>query len=182
MQLTTSRRRVPVALLALVGAAAGAATAPAEVHALWPQARLVGQARLRVLGFHVYDARLWSPQRPMPEDWTLQPFALELVYARALSGAAIAERSVDEMRRQGEPTGPQAGRWLALLKATFPDVAAGDRLTGVHRPGTPARFHHNGAGVGEWSDAELVRRFFGIWLAPQTSEPALREALFGGRG
>jgi len=34
--------------------------------------------------------------------------------------------------------------------------------------------------VGEVKDAEFARRFFGIWLAPSTSEPALRQTLLGG--
>ena len=34
---------------------------------------------------------------------------------------------------------------------------------------------------GEIADAAVRRRFFGIWLAPQTSEPALREALLAQR-
>lgn len=35
----------------------------------------------------------------------------------------------------------------------------------------------NGKAVGEVADAEFAQRFFGIWLAPTTSEPQLREAL-----
>ena len=63
----------------------------------------------------------------------------------------------------------------------FPDVEAGDRITGVQRPGEGARFYFNAALRGEVPDAEFARRFFGIWLAPQTSEPALREALLARR-
>lgn len=65
------------------------------------------------------------------------------------------------------------------MTSTFPDVKEGDRLTGVHRPGEAARFHFNGASVGELRDAEFARLFFGIWLSPRTSEPALRDALLG---
>ena len=61
----------------------------------------------------------------------------------------------------------------------FPDVRAGDRITGVHRPGTGARFFVNGRLQGELPDADFARLFFGIWLSPRTSEPALREALLG---
>jgi hypothetical protein len=31
--------------------------------------------------------------------------------------------------------------------------------------------------LGLIDDAELARRFFGIWLSPRTSEPGLRSAL-----
>lgn len=176
-----------VPLLLLPVAAAGRATAapaptpPAELARLWPQVHKVGQGRLRFLGLAVYDAHLWSPARPGPEDWAQQPFALELVYARDLKGLSVAERSLVEMRRQGPLGEDQAERWLATMRETFPDLRSGDRLSGVHRPGEPAQFHHNGELRAQWADAALVRRFFGIWLAPQTSQPALREALFGGR-
>jgi hypothetical protein len=37
----------------------------------------------------------------------------------------------------------------------------------------------NGQFRGELRDADFTRRFFGIWLAPESSQPALRDALFG---
>lgn len=158
-----------------------AATVPSELANPWPSARLLGRGELRYFGLRIYEARLWAPAPFGAEDWVRQPFALELQYARAFDAAAIARRSLDEMRRQGPIAPAQAERWLATLQATFPDVRDGDRVTGVHTPASAARFHFNGRFVGEWTDAELARQFFGIWLAPQTSEPALREALLGGR-
>ena len=64
----------------------------------------------------------------------------------------------------------------------FPDVAEGDRISGVHKPGQAARFHVNGRYAGELADGEFARLFFGVWLSPQTSEPALRDALLGRAG
>jgi hypothetical protein len=61
----------------------------------------------------------------------------------------------------------------------FPDVKAGDRITGVHRPGESAAFFVNGRAVGEVREARFASLFFGIWLSPRTSQPALRAALLG---
>jgi hypothetical protein len=94
----------------------------------------------------------------------------------------IAERSITEMRRVGSFDDEQAQRWLAALKQIFPDVNAGDRITGVHRPGEGARFHVNGRLAGEVRDPLFARLFFGIWLSSRTSEPQLRAALLGGGG
>jgi hypothetical protein len=58
-------------------------------------------------------------------------------------------------------------------------VQAGDRITGVQRPREATRFFVNARAVGDVRDAEFTRLFFGIWLAPQTSEPRLRDALLG---
>ena len=108
-----------------------------------------------------------------PEGQRVLDWALRIV------GDARALR--EEMRRQGPIDPALAERWLAGMKTTFPDVREGDRLTGIHRPGVAVRFFHNGSARGEWADADKARRFFGIWLSPQTSEPTLREALLGGR-
>jgi hypothetical protein len=178
-----SRRMLLGAGAALLAAAgrARASVAPPEVAALLPAARLQGSARLRFLGLAVYDARLWSGPRAVGDDWDV-PLALEIVYLRALEGARIAERSLAEMRRQGEIDPGTADRWLQAMTAVFPDVREGDRITGVGKPREAARFFVNGRLRGEVGDGEFARRFFGIWLSPQTSEPALRRALIhGGR-
>ena len=83
------------------------------------------------------------------------------------------------MKRQGGAGEEQGERWLASMKQIFPDVSKGDRITGVQRPGESTRFFVNGTLRGELRDAEFTRRFFGIWLAPQTSEPKLRQSLLG---
>ena len=42
-------------------------------------------------------------------------------------------------------------------------------------------FFLNGQPRGDAPEAEFARLFFGIWLSPRSSEPALREALLGGQ-
>jgi Chalcone isomerase-like len=171
----------------LLGAAAAMAVpahsqvaAPPEIAALWPQARLQGNGRLRYFGLLVYDARLWLPAgRVGAEDWAERPLALELIYARKLVGRLIAERSIEEMRRGGPITADTAERWLAAMTRAFPDVAAGDRITGLYEPGSAARFFVNGKPSGEVLEAEFARRFIAIWLGEQTSEPRLRAGLLG---
>jgi hypothetical protein len=142
--------------------------------------RLQGEGRLRFLGLHVYDIRLWAPGGLVPaERWAASPLALEIAYARALDGKLIAERSLKEMQRAGPIPTAVGERWLQAMTQIFPDVRAGDRITGLYRPEGEARFFHNGHERGTVGDPEFVRRFFGIWLAESTSEPALRERLLG---
>lgn len=178
------RRRDAVLALCVLGtlgvvAPVCAMAAPPEVARELPGARLQGQGRLRYLGLHVYDAMLWTAQPLSADDAERAALALELRYARALRGALIAERSLSEMKRIGEFDDADAARWLDLMKRMFPDVAAGDRITGVHRPGEGARFHVNGRLVGEVAEAAFARLFFGVWLSPRTSQPKLRAALLG---
>ncbi len=167
--------------LASSGSGARALTSPpAEVMRELPDARLYGSGRLRRYFFHVYDARLWTQPSFDIERYSDQRLALELQYGRELLGALIAERSLEEMRRGAEITPAQQRIWLAAMQRCFPDVVEGDRMTGVQLPGAAARFFVNGAFVGEVRDAEFARLFFGIWLAPSTSEPELRAALLAG--
>ncbi len=166
-----------LASVAVAGApgAAGFADARGELR----QARMHGSARMRFLGFAVYDATLWvepgfAPRRPLDT-----PLLLELRYQRNFKGRDIAQRSLTEMRRVGPMSVQQEADWLQAMEATFPDVAVGDVITGVYRPGSSARFYVNGRRVADVGDASFSRLFFGIWLSDKTSEPALRTALLG---
>ncbi len=176
-----SRRSALAALAALACAPrAGATPMPAEVAAELAASKLHGAGRLTWFGLSVYDARLWAGEGFSAARFEREPLALEVQYARALQGRQIAERSLAEMQRFGAVTEADAARWLASMTQLFPDVAAGDRITGVHRPGEAARYYFNGKLRGEVRETDFARRFFGIWLSPQTSEPKLRLALLGG--
>lgn len=153
---------------------------PPEVNSELPGARLVGSGRLTYFLFHVYDARLWAGPEFEVARFDQVPLALELAYARSFDNGDIAERSIEEMRRSGPIAPEKVTRWIAAMKQAFPDVATGDRTTGVQVPGVAARFFVNGRLTGEIRDPEFTRLFFGIWLSTRTSEPRLREALLAG--
>lgn len=157
-------------------AQAQAAPAP-ETLAELPGAQTTGTARMRFWGLAIYDATLWVRPGFRATRYAQHPLALELTYQRSLSGNAIAERSLQEMRRASPLAPEQETRWLAAMQEAFPDVKAGDRITGLHTPGVGARFWFNGQPRATLLDAEFSRLFFGIWLADTTSEPALRSAL-----
>jgi hypothetical protein len=135
---------------------------------------------MRFFAFDVYDAALWVAPGFRASRFAHSKLALELTYLRSLKGRSIAERSIDEMRRGATLTAAQEQNWLAAMQAAFPDVQAGDRITGVHQPGVGARFWFNGQLRATVPDAEFSRLFFGIWLAETTSEPWLRSALLAG--
>ena len=184
-------RRRALAAGALLGLATGLATAtvsalaapeagrPDEVSAALPAAQLLGTATMRFLGWRVYDARLWVEPGFSPQRLRGLGFALELQYALKLDGRAIAKRSVEEMQRQGPVAEGQAERWQAAMVQAFPDVAAGDRITSLHLSQGGTRFFHNARLTQQIDGQAFAQRFFGIWLSPATSEPALRRQLLG---
>ena len=152
-------------------------TPPAHASEAIPGAVFSGSARLRFLGFDIYDSALWVAPVFKAANYAQSALILELTYLRNLSGKAIAQRSISEMRRSGPITAEQEQRWLAAMQQSFPDVKAGDHITGVHNPVVGARFWFNGLPRAPINDAEFSRLFFGIWLSTATSEPKLRTAL-----
>ena len=159
--------------------AAAAATRPPPAHVAEavPGAVFSGAARMRFFGFDVYDSALWVAPGFKAANYAQSALILELTYLRSLGGRAIAQRSISEMRRVDTFAPEQEQRWLANMQQSFADVQAGDRITGLHQPATGARFWFNGQARAAINDVEFSRLFFGIWLSPATSAPALRTAL-----
>lgn len=141
----------------------------------------VGSSLFRFWGFEVYQATLHAGAGFDAERFEQQRFALELQYRRAFKGRDIAQRSIDEMQGIAPLSTQQTADWLATMQRIFPDIQAGDRLLGVHVPGSGARFYFNGQLRATVDDPAFSARFFGIWLSPRTSAPQLRAALIAGR-
>ncbi len=174
--------RFALALLVLLSstrvAGAEPADAPAHIRLEIPRARLAGQDTFRWFGLSVYTAQLWvGPQGYRAQAPQATGFALDLRYARSLYGKRIAESSIDEIRKLGLGTPDQHQSWLEKMIRLFPDVREGNRITGVHLPGTGARFYLDGRVLGDIPDTDFAVAFFAIWLDPKTSAPSLRAAL-----
>jgi hypothetical protein len=161
-----------------------APNSPAAAGHPWlANSRRIGISTLRVLGMSVYEASLFALADFDPAAFATHPLVLEIHYRRALTGAAIADFSLAEMRRMAGEANLNDGsaeRWGQFMRRAFPDVRAGDRITGQWNPASGStRFAANDGAPHELADAGFGPRFFGIWLAPQTSRPQLREQLLG---
>jgi hypothetical protein len=154
---------------------AGAAALP-EVVKESSTLSLRGEGSLKFLGFKVYDAQLWTPQK---RHSAADVFALQLVYDMAFKGREIAERTVGEMRKVGYGEEQKLKRWGEEMMRVFPDVKKGDTLVGVSIPGKGVKYYSRDKLIGSIDDAEFVKAFFDVWLSEKTSEPKLREKLLG---
>ncbi len=158
----------------LVGASA--ASALPFVQQQIPDAQKVGQGILSFAFWDVYQATLYAPKG----QWDPQkPFALSLEYYREIAGKDIAERSLDEIKKQGFDEPALLTQWQQDMQAIFPDVQKGSVLSAVYNPQKGTTFYNGETPIGTIAGDAFAERFFGIWLAETTSEPALRQALLG---
>ncbi len=108
----------------------------------------------------VYTGELYAPEGEYANQ---PPFALKLTYQRDLEGKKIAQRSIDEMKKQGDLSADDSDKWLSLMNSIFPDVSEGDVITGIATK----------------DGRVFTQRFFDIWLSDKTSEPKFRKKLLG---
>jgi hypothetical protein len=137
---------------------------------------LVGEARMQALFWKVYDARLYAPGGMWSEK---PPFALSLTYLRDLQGDKIAERSIQEIRKQGFTDELTLARWFEELMRIIPDVSDQNEIVGLADDNAHTQFYLDGELIGEIRDPDFTRAFFSIWLGEETSEPEFRNKLLG---
>jgi Chalcone isomerase-like len=150
---------------------------PAAAQADMPPLKARGGGLLRIFGFQIYNAYLWTPNGAALDR--NKPHILDIQYLRNFTAKALAERSIDEMRDQGVGSDAVYPKWLAEMQRVFADVKPGDRLTGVVTAGRTSKFFLNGVLRGEMTDPAFADAFFGIWLHEKTSQPKFRLLLLG---
>lgn len=139
---------------------------------VWP---LVGEARLKVLIWEVYDSALFTPSGHWQGD---APYRLSLHYLRNIPVAKLVEETEKAWRQQGRDH-PRLNEWLDLLGELWPDITEGDNLVfGLGASGDSA-FWFNGSPLGSIEDRDFGPLFGGIWLDPDTPRPELRAQLIG---
>ncbi|TQF68084.1 chalcone isomerase family protein [Pseudoalteromonas luteoviolacea] len=137
----------------------------------------VGQtARMTYLFWDVYDISLYSPSGDYNPS---RPFVLQLTYLRELSGEDIAERSLEEMQKQGFDDKQAGQKWLEQMKRIFPDVDENYTLFGYRTNTGSTKFFNAEGLLGEVNDPLFTQWFFDIWLGKKTSEPKMRRRLLG---
>ncbi len=148
------------------------------VYATIPDGSVVGRGTLSYAFWDVYDVTLVAPRGQWRQD---KPFALSITYHRAFSGKDIAERSVQEIRKQGFSDEARLAHWKNAMQTLFPDVTPGMTLTAVYQPNQKTIFYQGNRLIGTIKDELFGPLFFDIWLSEKTSEPDLRRALLGSR-
>ena len=167
-----SSEATPQADNAITAETVVAADEPALAVDIWP---MVGQAKLKVLVWEVYDSALFTPSGTWQGE---APYQLSLIYLRNIPARKLVEETGKAWQKQGR-NHPKLNEWLALLGELWPDITKGDNLVfGLNASGDSV-FWFNGSSIGGIDDRDFGPLFGGIWLAPDTPRPELRAQLIG---
>ena len=139
---------------------------------------MVGQARLKVLFWNIYDSALYTPSGTWQGEG---PYQLSLHYLRDIPVHQLIEQTDKAWREQGR-THPLQAEWLAQLTDIWPDITEGDNLVLSVAASGHSGFWFNGEYIGAIQDEAFGPLFGGIWLDADTPQPALRSQLISGAG
>lgn len=154
------------------------AVAIAPQHALPATSELekVGEARLKVMFWSVYNSRLYAEDGIYRQG--KRPLKLEIQYLRDISAEDLVKRTGEEWEKMGV-THERQDVWMDKLLALWPDVNKNDVLTLELDADNHATFYRNDERLGSIEDGDFGRNFIDIWLSPNTSRPDIRMALIG---
>lgn len=141
-----------------------------------PSLQLVGEARLSVLFWDVYDSRLYTEDGRYAEGQ--RPLRLEIRYLMDIKAGDLVEQTAKEWDHL-ELDHPERDNWLTRLEELWPDVGKGDTITLELDASNRSQFYLNDKLLGDMDDPEFGEHFVAIWLSPDTSRPRVREALLG---
>ena len=140
--------------------------------ASWP---LVGEARLKVLLWKVYDSALYTPGG----RWLgAGPYQLSLTYLRDISAEQLIKETQNAWDEQNR-VHPEQENWLRVLAEMWPDISAGDNLVFGVGADDQNQFWFNGQSIGGIDHPDFAAFFGGIWLSEDSPRPALRARLIG---
>lgn len=139
----------------------------------------VGQTRLSVLFWDVYDARLFTPDGKF--DWEQrkqQRKTLVLDYLRDIKAADLVDKTAEEWERLDFDHQDQQ-QWLDTLNDIWPDIKEGDCLALVENEDGHADFYQGDKLLGTIENSTFTEQFLAIWLSPESRYEDERDELTG---
>jgi hypothetical protein len=140
------------------------------------QLKKVGEAKLKVLFWDVYNSSLYSQTGEYQTEKF--PQALKISYLRDIDAEDLIKRTQEEWVKLGikqETFTP----WLPLLTNIFPNIKKGDTLLLSVSEDRRSEFFFNGEAIGKISDQTFGKSFLRIWLDENCSYPRVRNQLIG---
>lgn len=136
----------------------------------------VGEARLDVLFWSIYDSRLYTKNGTYTEGE--RPLRLEIQYLINIKAEKLLKRTLSEWDDMGRDH-PHQDAWIEQLSELWRDIRAGDVLTLELTESNRANFLFNGEHIGSIDDPDFGQQFADIWLSTDSTRPELRLLLVG---
>ena len=136
----------------------------------------IGDAKLKVLFWDIYNASLYSKTKEYKEEQF--PQALQIIYLRNIDSEDLIEKTEEEWEKLGINQ-VKFNKWITLLKNIYPDIKKGDKLLFIVYENLRSEFFLNGKTIGKISDKTFGKSFLRIWLDKNCSFPELRNKLIG---
>ena len=138
--------------------------------------KIVGEAKLKVLFWDVYNSSLYSKTGEYQVEQF--PQALKINYLRDIDAEDLIERTQDEWEKLGIKQ-VTFSQWIPLLTNIFPDIKKGDTLLLSVNENQQSEFFFNGKTIGKITDQTFGKSFLRIWLDENCSYPKVRNKLIG---
>tara|TARA_Y100001970_G_C14182211_1_gene830444 strand:- start:192 stop:716 length:525 start_codon:yes stop_codon:yes gene_type:complete len=136
----------------------------------------IGDAKLKVLFWDIYNASLYSKTKEYKEEQF--PQALQIIYLRNIDSEDLIEKTEEEWEKLGINQ-VKFNKWITLLKNIYPDIKKGDKLLFIVYENLRSEFFLNDKTIGKISDINFGKSFLRIWLDKDCSFPELRNKLIG---
>jgi hypothetical protein len=136
----------------------------------------VGEAKLQVLFWDVYDSSLYNQTGEYQAE--IFPQALKINYLRDIDAIDLIDRTQDEWEKLGIEK-EKFNLWIPLLTDIFPDIKKGDTLLLHVDENHQSEFFFNGKTIGKITDQTFGKSFLRIWLDENCSYPKVRKKLIG---
>lgn len=150
----------------------------AKVNSSFDELSLVGQSKLRVLFWDVYESSLYS------QDGTYRPnhfpLTLKIRYLRDIEAKDLVKQTAKEWKRMNMQNIAQE-RWLSQLADLWPDLKTNDELLFFVDENFTNQFYYNGDYLGSIDNEAFAPQFLAIWLSEKCRFPTLRKELIGQR-
>ncbi len=138
--------------------------------------KVVGETRLSVWFWDVYDAKLLTPSGRY-ENAEMR--ALRLRYLRDIKAEDLVKTTAKEWRKLRIEVTPEHEQWLTELRSMWPDVVDGDCIVLYENTEGGSEFYWNGEQLGVIPSPTFTQDFFAIWLSPNSRYQSERRELIG---
>ena len=138
--------------------------------------QLVGEARLRILFWRIYDSSFYSESGSYTG---IEPgTALKIEYRRAIKVDEFIKRTREEWEKL-DILSDGSDQWLQQLGEFLPGVIRGDVIVLKVDDNLGSVFYYNFEPIGQIRNPQFTKDFLSIWLSDKSSFPRLQRQLIG---